>query len=245
MNLPPDTLPSLPSQDDLELRLLLEAVFQHYGYDFRNYASSSLKRRMRKCLFDEGFETFSAFQERLLCDTDCFKRLLLTISVNVTSLFRDPTFYRNLRAQIIPFLRTYPSLRIWIAGCATGEEAYSLAIILKEEGLYDQSRIYATDINEASLRKAKDGLFPLSVMQSYTANYQLSGGTRAFSSWYTTDSDNAMLRAELKKNIVFAIHNLATDGVFNEFHLYCTRLKFRLFVERENRKKQRSATRFF
>lgn len=206
----------------MEMDLLLEAIFQRYGYDFRDYARSSLKRRLQTSLTAEKLETFSALQERILCDPACLECLLLTLSISVTAMFRDPGFYRALRTQVLPWLRTYPFVRLWVAGCSTGEEAYSLAILLEEEGLYERSRIYATDFSEATLAKAAQGIFPLATMMDYTRNYQEAGGG-SFSDWYTASYDNAILRPELKRNMVFAAHNLVTDTVFNEFHLILCR----------------------
>jgi len=151
------------------------------------------------------------------------ERFVLTLSINVTSLFRDPSFYAAFRQKVIPLLRTYPFIRIWHAGCATGEEVYSLAILLEEEGLLRRARIYATDMNEAVVKKARAGIFPLKSMKEYTANYQKAGGTRSFSEYYTAQYDSAILRPELTKNIVFSAHNLATDGSFNEFNVILCR----------------------
>lgn len=209
--------------EDLEVGLLLRAILDRYGYDFRDYARSSLLRRLRKCRAEENCATWSELQGRILHNPSCFDRLLSNLSVSVTALFRDPEFYRALRSQVLPRLATYPFTRIWIAGCASGEEAYSLAILLEEEGLYDRSRIYATDISDAGLASAADGIYPLAAMQEYTRNYQEAGGTRSFSDWYTAKYDHAILRPELKRNMVFAGHNLVTDGVFNEFHLILCR----------------------
>ena len=155
-------------REDLELRLLLEAVFQYYGYDFREYARSSLKRRIWRRVTEEGLQTISGLQERVLHDPNCLDRLLLDLSISVTSMFRDPTFYAALRTKIVPLLRTYPFIRVWNAGCATGEETYSLAILLNEEGLGDRTRIYATDINDVVLQSAREGVFPLDKMREYT-----------------------------------------------------------------------------
>lgn len=209
--------------EDLEIGLLLRAIFDRYGYDFRDYARSSLLRRLRKCRAEENLETWSELQGRLLHDPSCFDRLLKNLSVSVTSLFRDPEFYRALRAQVLPRLATYPFVRVWIAGCASGEEAYSLAIMLEEEGLYDRTRIYATDFSNTGLARASEGIYPLAAMQEYTRNYQEAGGARTFSEWYTAKYDNAILRPELKRNMVFASHNLVTDGSFNEFQLILCR----------------------
>jgi len=207
----------------LEIERLLEAVFRRYGFDFRDYARASAKRRVQAAARGEGLQTISAFQERVLHDEATMERLLLALSVNVTSMFRDPSFYVAFREKVVPRLRTYPFARIWVAGCATGEEAYSMAILLEEEGLGGKYRIYATDMNEAVLKKPQAGVYPLGSIQEYTANYMRSGGKTAFSKYYTAKYDNAILGDALKRNIVFAQHNLLTDRSFNEFHVILCR----------------------
>lgn len=207
----------------LEIELLLQAVFRHYGHDFRSYAFSSLRRRLRKRLEAECLNTFSALQDRLLHDPDAMDRLLRDMSVNVTGMFRDPSFFLALRQKVIPILRTYPFVRIWHAGCATGEEVYALAIMLEEEGLYERSRIYATDMNADALDKAKAGIFPLARMREYTQNYLHAGGARSFSEYYTANYDAALFDAKLRRNVLFAQHNLATDTSFSEFNLILCR----------------------
>ena len=207
----------------LEIDLLLEAIYRQHGFDFRGYARSSLRRRVRGVVEAEGLTTVSGLMERMLHDPACLDRLLLGLSVNVSAMFRDPGFFLAFRRHAVPLLRTYPFIRIWQAGCSTGEEVYSLAILLQEEGLYDRCRIYATDMNELVLRKARAGIFPIDVMQKYTANYGASGGTSAFSDYYTAAYDHVVLRQSLRENVVFAQHNLATDGVFNEFNVILCR----------------------
>jgi len=209
--------------EEIEVDLLLRAVFERYGYDFRDYARSSLLRRLRKFRAEEQAASWFELQGRLLHDPSSLERLLTAISVSVTALFRDPEFYRALREKVLPRLATYPFIRIWIAGCASGEEAYSLAILLEEAGLYDRARIYATDFSEVGLSKAADGIYPLAAMQEYTRNYQEAGGNDDFSAWYTAKYDNAILRPELRRNMVVAAHNMVTDGVFNEFQLILCR----------------------
>jgi len=215
----------LPDGDleDIEIDLLLEAVFRRYGFDFRNYARASLRRRLLRRRDLEGIGTVSGLLERLLHDPDCMERLLLDLSINVTAMFRDPGFYRAFRRIVVPVLRTYPFLRIWNAGCSTGEETYSLAILLAEEGLLDRTRIYATDINQAVLARARDGVFPLEKMREYTENYQAAGGTRAFSEYYVAAYDGARFHPALAANVVFAQHNLVADRSFNEFHVVVCR----------------------
>ena len=215
--------PGLESLEDLEIRLLLEGVWSCYGYDFRDYALSSLRRRIRLFMEEEALSTISSVQDRVLHDTFAMRRFLRALSVNVTAMFRDPSFYRALREVVVPVLRTYPAVRIWHAGCATGEEVYSVAILLQEEGLYDRCRLYATDINEAVLRQAKRGELPLSTMRDNTRNYLEAGGGHGFARWYKTRDGHAVLDPELRRNISFAHHNLATDGSLNEFHLIVCR----------------------
>ncbi|PMB28212.1 chemotaxis protein CheR [Fischerella thermalis BR2B] len=208
--------------EDVEIQLLLEGIYRYYGFDFRNYALASLKRRIWNTVKTEGLTTISGLQEKVLHEPEYLERLLLNLSINVTAMFRNPNFFLTFRKKVIPILRTYPFIRIWHAGCSTGEEVYSMAILLKEEGLYHRSRLYATDINEIVLRKAKSGIFPLVMMQEYTHNYIQAGGKKAFSEYYTAAYGNAIFSSELKENIIFSLHNLATDNSFNEFHvIFC------------------------
>jgi chemotaxis protein methyltransferase CheR len=215
-----------PARDDLEeieLSLLLEGVYRQYGFDFREYAPASLRRRVWRRIHAEGLTTVSALQNRLLHDPACMERLLLDLSINVTAMFRDPSFYVAFRNKVVPVLRTYPFTRIWVAGCSTGEEVYSLAILLQEENLYDRARIYATDINEAVLERARGGVFPLDKMREYTQNYIKAGGTRAFSEYYLAKYDGAQFQRSLIENVVFAQHNLVSDRSFNEFNVIVCR----------------------
>jgi chemotaxis protein methyltransferase CheR len=207
----------------LEIQLLLEGVYRRYGFDFREYAPASLKRRLWRRVYAEGLTSISQLLDRLLHEPGCMERLLLDLSINVTAMFRDPTFYVALREKVVPLLRTYPFTRIWTAGCSTGEEVYSLAIVLHEEGLYDRTRIYATDINETVLGRARAGVFALDKMQQYTQNYIRAGGTRAFSEYYVAAYDGAQFSRSLLDNVVFAQHNLAMDSAFNEFNLIMCR----------------------
>lgn len=209
--------------EDIEIQLLLEGIFQYYGFDFRGYSLASLKRRVWNTIREEQLGSISGLQEKVLHDPAYLERLLLNLSVNVTSMFRDPSFYVALRRQVVPLLRTYPFIRIWCAGCSTGQEVYSLAILLQEEGIYHRCRIYATDMNEMVLRKAKTGIYSLELMQEYTYLYLKAGGKQCFSDYYTAAYDNAILRPFLKENIVFSQHNLATDGSFNEFNVILCR----------------------
>ncbi len=209
--------------EDVEIELLLEGVYRRYGFDFRNYARASLRRRLSRRRDLEGIATLSGLLERLLHDPDCMERLLLDLSINVTAMFRDPGFYRAFRLAVVPLLRTYPFLRIWNAGCSTGEETFSLAIMLAEEGLLERTRIYATDINQSVLARARDGVFPLDKMREYTENYLAAGGTRAFSEYYVAAYDGARFDPGLVENVVFAQHNLVADHSFNEFHVVICR----------------------
>ena len=204
---------------DLEVDLLLEGIFRRYGYDFRNYARPSLQRRIKKILDFEGITRVTTLLDRILHDPAAMGRFVETLAVHTTSMFRDPEVYALLRKKVVAHLRTYPFLRVWVAGCSTGEEVYSLAILLKEEGLYDRCRIYATDMSDAVLERARQGILPIGVMRDYTLAYQQAGGREDFSAYYLTDHAHAIVRANLRKNVVFSQHNLATDEVFNEFHL--------------------------
>ena len=207
----------------LELDLLLEAVFRLYGYDFRDYAKASMRRRIANIMKREDVSTISALQDRVLHDRAVWDRFLNGISVNVSAMFRDPGFFLGFRQHAIPILRTYPFIRIWQAGCSLGEEVYSLAILLEEEGLYDRALIYATDINEVSLRQAREAIYPAELMQKYTQNYLHAGGQRSFSEYYTARYDLAILRPTLQRNIVFSQHNLVSDAPFNEFNVILCR----------------------
>lgn len=207
----------------IEIEMLLEAVDRHYGFDFRGYALGSLRRRLWRSVEEEGLKSISGLQERVLHDPEAMERLLTGLSVNVTTMFRDPTFYVAFREQVVPLLRTYPFIRVWNAGCSTGEETYSLAILLAEEGLYDRSRIYATDFNSDVLGRAQAGEFTLDRMQEYTQNYVHAGGRGDFSAYYTVDGGLAKLDERLTEHVVFAQHNLASDRSFNEFNVVLCR----------------------
>lgn len=214
-----------PSQsvEEIELALLLEGIYRQYGFDFRNYALSSLRRRVWNFLRNEDVGSISLLQDKILHDLSWLERFLYALSVNVSAMFRDPHFYRVFRKEVVPLLKTYPFIRIWLAGVSMGEEVYSLAILLQEEGIYERCRIYATDINDAVLKKAKDGIYPIELMQTYTNNYIKAGGTRSFSDYYTAAYDRVILKSSLRENVVFAQHNLASDASFNEFHVILCR----------------------
>jgi chemotaxis protein methyltransferase CheR len=209
--------------ETIEIQLLLEGIRRHYGFDFTGYALGSLRRRLWQRAHAEGLASLSALQERVLHDPACMQRLLHGLSINVTAMFRDPGFYLAFRRRVVPHLRTYPFIRIWSAGCSTGEETYSLAILLQEEGLYDRTRIYATDINETVLAQARAAVFPLEKMREYTKNYIGAGGVDAFSRYYVANEGTARLREDLRANVVFAQHNLASDRAFNHFNVILCR----------------------
>lgn len=220
----PTLMPHYPEDlENIEIRLLLEGVYQYYGFDLRNYAFETLKYRMWNLIQAENLASVSDLQKKVLHDSSYKERFLLELAVNASSMFSDPNFFIAFRNQVIPFLKTYPSIRIWYAGCATGEEVYSLAILLLEEGIYNRCRIYATDASETALNKAKAGVISLESMQKYAQLYLESGGKKSLSDYYTAIYDNAVLRSFLKKNIVFLPHNLVTDSSFNEFNVILCR----------------------
>ncbi|MDO9182926.1 MAG: CheR family methyltransferase, partial [Bacteriovorax sp.] len=214
---------------EIELTMLLETIYLRYKYDFRNYSRPSLRRRVARVLNEMDFSTISAIQEKILRDPELFLKILDYLTIPVTEMFRDPQYFRAFREIVIPVLRTYPSLKIWVAGCSTGEEVYSYAIILKEEGLLDRSIIYATDINLKSLEIAKLGVYKLEDIKKFTINYQLSGGKSEFSNYYTASSDAAIFDKRLKNKITFTDHSLSTDNVFSEVHFISCRNVFIYF----------------
>lgn len=201
---------------DIEIKMLVEAVYLKYNYDFRDYTGASQKRRVLVALRELGCGTVSALQERVMHDPAAFSRLLQYLTIPVTEMFRDPEYFAALRAQVVPLLKTYPSVKVWVAGCSTGEEVYSLAIVLHEEGLLERTMIYATDINPESLDAARRGVFPLDRMRLYTENYQKAGGMHAFSDYYTAAYGGARFDRALVGHVTFADHSLATDSVFSE-----------------------------
>ncbi|GGI04539.1 CheR family methyltransferase [Egicoccus halophilus] len=209
--------------EDVELDVLLEAIQRVYGYDFRNYARASLRRRLWRRVTAEGRSSLSGLLEEVLHDPGAMERLRVDLSVTVTSMFRDPPFFLALREQVVPLLATYPFVRIWVAGCASGEEVYSLAILLREEGLGDRVRIYATDVSDEILERARAGRVPLDKMRTYSSNYLAGGGRDGLSRYYEVEGRWARMDPSLRDGVVFARHNLATDGTFNEFHLILCR----------------------
>lgn len=209
--------------ENIELGLLLEAVYRQYGYDFREYAFASLRRRVWRRVHEERLGSITGLTDRLLHDPACMARLLSELSISVTAMFRDPGFYVGFAEHVVPQLQTYPFTRIWVAGCSTGEEVYSLAILLAEADLYDRTRIYATDINQLAVDQARQGVYPLDRMQEYTENYIKAGGKRSFSEYYVAGYDGALFDPGLGENVVWAQHNLAQDRSFNEFQVILCR----------------------
>jgi chemotaxis protein methyltransferase CheR len=212
-----------PSAGEIELRLLMEAIYLRYSYDFRDYTGASQKRRVAHALTQFGLASISELQDRVLRDPAVFAQLLQFLTIPVSEMFRDPAYFLALRRQVLPVLETYPSIKIWIAGCSTGEEAWSMAIMLREEGLLARAQIYATDINPVSLEKARQGIFPLEAVRGYTTNYQRSGGRHSFSDYYTAAYDAARFDPSLCADVIFADHSLATDSVFAETQLVSCR----------------------
>lgn len=219
-------------QLDAELGPLLDAIFQKYHYDFRAYAPASLKRRVRSALTHFGYDSVAVLEERVRSDPKLFSELLRFLTVQVSDLFRDPSYYRSLREKVVPYLRTYPSLKIWVAGCATGEEAYSLAILLAEEGLLERTLIYATDISPESLRAAEAGIYDVERFKRFSENYQAAGGKASLSDYYTARYSSAVFDRLLKKAILFSDHSLATDSAFAEVELASCR-NVLIYFERE------------
>ncbi|MGC4118670.1 MAG: CheR family methyltransferase [Myxococcales bacterium] len=211
------------SDFDLELGLLLEAIHQKYRYDFRHYALASLRRRLTQAMERFGCESLSALQGRVLREPALFRDLLPYLTVQVSEMFRDPAFFRALRERVAPRLATYPSLRVWIAGCSAGEEVYSLAILLREEGLLERTTLYATDISPQALEKAEAGIYELGRIAQFTEGYREAGGRTSLSDYYTAAYGAAVFDKSLRKNVVFSDHSLATDQVFAEVQLVCCR----------------------
>jgi chemotaxis protein methyltransferase CheR len=208
---------------DIELRLLLDAIYLKYHYDFREYAAASLKRRLTNAPGRFGCQTLSQLQHKVLYEPAAFAALLSLLTVPVSEMFRDPSYFRSLREKVIPILRTYPSLRIWVAGCSTGEEVYSLAILLREEELLERTLIYATDINPQSLQKAAAGVYAVDRIAGFTENHRKSGGRASLSDYYTAAYGRAVFDKSFKRHIVFSDHSLATDSVFAEVQLVSCR----------------------
>lgn len=207
----------------IEINLLIESIYLKYGIDFRGYSEASLKRRILKNLAFSGLKSISELQSRILKDNACFEKLLLDLSINVTEMFRDPQFYKAVREAVVPYLRKKSFIKVWHAGCASGEEVYSLAILFHEEGLGSRTRVYATDFNEKILIAAKNGIYSLEKMKTYTMNYHKAGGKSSFGDYYTSRNNDALISQSLKKNILFSRHNLVSDGSFGEMDLILCR----------------------
>lgn len=202
--------------ENIEIDLLLEAVYKKYGYDFRNYGKAHIKRRVMHRLATSELSSISHMQHKVLRDESFFEKLLRDLSINVTEMFRDPLFYQAIRQDVIPILKTFPFIKVWHAGCSTGEEVYSMAILFQEEGLLDRTQFYATDFNQVVLDVARQGIYSIDRIKEYTINYQKSGGKKSFSEYYNANYDSVIMNKDLKKNVVFADHNLVTDSVFAE-----------------------------
>jgi chemotaxis protein methyltransferase CheR len=221
LNLP--DLEESKNNENIEIALLLDAIYLKYGYDFRSYSRVHIKRRVMSRLRRSEFKSVSEMQYHVLTNRDFFHSLLVDLSLNVTEMFRDPKFFSVLRSNIIPYLKTYPFIKIWHAGCATGEEVYSMAILLKEEELYDRSIIYATDFNQIAIKKASEAIYPIKYIKQFSENYQNAGGKGSLSDHFTINYNSAILNKQLKNNIVFSDHNLVTDGVFGEMNIIICR----------------------
>lgn len=216
-------MPELPAISDEQVEVLIGDVLEQYGYDFTGYSRASLKRRLLRLYGLDKQVSFAEFRYKIANDSVYFKRFVEQITVNVTEMFRDPAFYKSLRENVLPKLGTYPFIRIWLAGCSTGEEAYSMAILLQELNLLHKSLIYATDINPTVLEKAAQGMFPISQMKQYSENYNASGGSKDFSSYYSANYSLAKFGADLRAKMIFSTHNLVSDHSFNEFQLILCR----------------------
>jgi chemotaxis protein methyltransferase CheR len=212
-----------PHVEDIEIQLLLEAIYQHYHYDFRHYARASIKRRLVQARARLGYDSISAMQAALLHDPAMLPRLLDYLTVQVSEMFRDPSYFRALREKVIPHLRTYPSLKVWVAGCSNGEELYSLSILFREEGLAAKTLFYATDINPTALKAAEAGIYPADQIRVFTENHQKAGGRSSLSDYYTADYGRAVFDKSLREQVVFSDHSLVTDAAFAEMHLISCR----------------------
>jgi len=226
--------PNLIRDDDLVM--LLNDIAELYGYDFTEYSKASLKRRINRLCIIDRHASFAELRYQIKSEPDYIHRFIEEITVNVTEMFRDPPFYKSLREKVLPQLGTYPFIRIWMAGCSTGEEVYSIAILLKEANLYQKSLLYATDINPNVLEKARSGIFSLSQMKQYSENYIAAGGKQDFSSYYSANYDKALFNNDLKAKMIFANHNLVSDRSFNEFQLIVCR-NVLIYFDRELQRK--------
>ena len=209
--------------ENIEIDLLLDAVYKKYGYDFRNYGKAHIKRRVMHRLATSELSSISHMQHLVLRDESFFEKLLRDLSINVTEMFRDPQFYKAIRQDVIPILKTFPFIKVWHAGCSSGEEVYSMAILFQEEGILDRTQFYATDFNQVVLDIARQGIYSIDRIKEYTLNYQKSGGKKSFSEYYNANYDSVIMNMDLKKNVVFADHNLVTDSVFAEVNMVICR----------------------
>jgi chemotaxis protein methyltransferase CheR len=207
------------TDEQIEIQLFLEAIYRKYGYDFREYSLSHTRRRLEYRRAREGMKNYSEMQHRIIHEPSFFEQVLLDLSINVTEMFRDPWFYKKVRELVIPYLQTYPFVKVWHAGCSAGQEVYSMGILLEEEGMAERTQVYATDFNESILEKARKAIYPMDLIRQYTANYLEAGGKASFSDYYLADYDNVMIKNRLKEKTLFTPHNLATDGVFGEMHI--------------------------
>ena len=217
---------------EIEQRLLIDAIYLRYHYDFRSYAQASLKRRLNTALSHFDCKTLSQLQDRVLHEPEVFAEMLQFLTVQVSDMFRDPDYFRALREHVVPLLRTYPSLKVWVAGCSAGEEVYSLAVLLQEEGLLERTLIYATDINPQALQLAGAGVFDMSRVPAFTQNHAASGGRTSLSDYYTAGYGRVVFHKSLREHMVFSDHSLATDSVFSEMHLVSCR-NVLIYFERE------------
>ncbi|SBW00469.1 Methylase of chemotaxis methyl-accepting protein [uncultured Alphaproteobacteria bacterium] len=211
--------PLVVENQRLEIRLLLEAIYQRSGYDFRGYASAHIKRRLDHVRARNRLDSFCEMIHKLIYEPPFFEEVLQALSINVTEMFRDPQFYRSVRENVVPHLKTFPFIKVWHAGCAAGQEVYSMAILLEEEGMLSRAQIYGTDISPPVLEVARRGIYPLEAVRQYTSNYQKAGGTASFADYYTAGYESVAIAADLKKNVLFSPHNLVTDGIFGEMHM--------------------------
>jgi chemotaxis protein methyltransferase CheR len=222
----------LLENQDIEVKLLIDAIYLKYGYDFRNYSRAHVKRRILNRFNLIGYDNLGTMMHQLLTDQRLIDQLLFDLSINVTEMYRDPSFYKALLDEVFPILKTYPFIKIWHAGCASGEEVYSMAILLKEEGMYDRCQIYATDFNPIVIKQAKEGIYPTKRVKEFSANYLKAGGKHSLSDYYSAHYESAKFNDSLKKNIVFATHNLVTDSVFAEVNLVVCR-NVMIYFDRE------------
>ncbi len=220
----------------LEMDLLLEGIYRKYGFDFREYSGVHLKRRLSHRLSVSGLKSFTQILHRVIYDEEFFKLVLLDLSINVTEMYRDPAFYLTLREKVVPYLSTYPFIKVWHAGCSAGQEVYSDAILLEEEGLLGRTQIYATDFNERILKEAGEGIYPIENIKAYTENYQKAGGKASFADYYSANYDSAIIKPALREHILFSFHNLVTDGVFGEMNMiFCRNVMIYFNKELQNR----------